>query len=96
MDAVKKSFRFLSQSRLLAYLVSLIGVIAIMMIIIESPSMLENLDSEYIVPFAAGQMTATVTFVLAEILMVVSVIGIMSSRNRRNGLIGVAATGDSS
>ncbi len=71
---------------------SVIGAAAIMMLIIMSPSMLENVASEYIIPFAAGQMTATFTFVLAEMLLVVSVIGKMSPRNRRNGFLGVAAT----
>lgn len=67
------------------------GLAALMVLIVISPELLEQLDSMYIIPFAAGQMTATLLFILADILVLVTVIGIMSSRNRRNGFLGVAA-----
>lgn len=69
-----------------------LGAAASSVLIAFSPSLLEQLDAIYIVPFAAGTMTAIFIFVLAEILVVIGVIGVMSSRNRRNGFLGIIAS----
>ena len=72
---------------------SVMGAAAMMALIAMAPDMLDNVASEYIVPFAAGQMMATFVFVFSEMMLVAGVVGQMSVKNRRMGLIELVAAG---